>query len=454
MKFLDLSDNSRIRTLLTMVRDISTAVTPTQVFSAFADHYWVLRPMDYMISLSTKDLPDQPPYPFRITREYNLERIRDTSIAPAREDHWRRRDLIPVHSGGLLSEIVAMKRPQIIHDLFLKNDPVLGNRIANMGSACVMPLYDEGEPRYWNIQFRKEASAFTVEELEQGVLVANLAGGNNTRLILVEEVRKLNAALKQQFEEVARVQRSLLPSKTPDIPGLEIATSYLTSDQAGGDYFDFLKFQDGTWGVIIADVSGHGAAAATVMAMFHGILHSYCGETTEPDAVLRWANTRLFEAGIEGTFITAFLGIYDPRTARIRYARSGHNPPLLKSGQSGHVRILDDLGALPLGVFDPYEITCETVELRPNDTLILYTDGITEAFDSTRTMFGEDRLRESLDRCSGAPDCVVDSVHGALFKHTGSMSRADDQTLVAIRYLGVPTVTVKPASARAPMARS
>ncbi len=426
-----------------MVREISTAVTPLQVFSAFAEHYWVLRPMDYMISLSTKDLPESTPPPYRITREFNLESIRAANIAPASVEHWRKRELIPVHSGGFLGECVALKRPQIIHELNLRNDRVLGNRLAGMGSACVMPLYDEGEPRYWNIQFRKDPYAFTVDELEQGVLVANLAGGNNTRLILVEEVRKLNAALKQQFEEVARVQRSLLPSQTPDIPGLEIATSYLTSDQAGGDYFDFLKFPDGTWGVIIADVSGHGAAAATVMAMFHGILHSYSGETTEPDAVLRWANTRLFAAGIEGTFITAFLGIYDPRNARIRYARSGHNPPLIKSGQTGQVRILDDQGALPLGVFDPYEITCETIDLRPNDTLILYTDGITEAFDGARTMFGEARLRDALDHCSGAPDCVVDSVHGALFKHTGTMSRADDQTLVAIRYTGVPTVTVK-----------
>jgi sigma-B regulation protein RsbU (phosphoserine phosphatase) len=107
------------------------------------------------------------------------------------------------------------------------------------------------------------------------------------------------------------------------------------------------------------------------------------------------------------------------------------------------VRLLNDDGALPLGVFDPYEIHCETIDLQPNDTLVLYTDGITEAFDSTRAMFGEERLQESLDQCSGAPDCVVDSVHGALFRHTGSMSRADDQTLVAIRYTGVPTITVR-----------
>ncbi len=386
--------------------------------------------MDYMLSMSTKDLPEGS---YRITREYNTLRMRADNITPAQVEHWRNRELIPVNTGGFLGDLIAAKRPQIIHDLDVRNDPVLGNRIADMGSACVMPLFDEGEPRFWNIQFRRQKDAFTFDELEQGLLVANLTGGNNTRLILVEEIRKLNAALRQQFEDVARVQRSLLPSQTPDIPGLDIATSYLTSEQAGGDYYDFFPFEDGTWGILIADVSGHGAAAATVMAMLHGILHAYNGPGRQPDAVMRWANTRLLEARIDGTFVTAFLGIYDPANGTIKYARSGHNPPLLKDGTSGKVRLLDGDGGLPLGVFDPYEIACECIQLRPGDTVVLYTDGITEAFNGSREMFGEHRLQDSLVECSGQPDCVVDSVHGALFKHTGSMARKDDQTLVAIQ---------------------
>lgn len=433
MKLVDLNDNWRINTLLQMVRHISTAVTPMQVYTAFASYYWQLRPMDYMISLSTKDVPEGH---YRITREFSTERIREGMNSPLATSTMPAKENMPVHSGGFLGQIVAHGKPQIVHELYLKNDPVLNNRLAGIGSACIMPLYDEGEPRYWNIQFRVEPNAFTVEELESGLLVANLTGGNNTRLLLVEEIRKLNAALKQQFEDVARVQRSLLPSKTPDIPGLDIATSYLTSDQAGGDYFDFFPFDDGTWGILIADVSGHGAAAATVMAMLHGILHAYSGAERQPDAVLRWANKRLLHANIEGTFVTAFLGVYDPKTGKLKYARSGHNPPMLKDGDSGRVHALDTGGSPPLGVFDQYEISSESVQLRPGDTLVLYTDGITEAFNTTREMFGTERLNESLVGCSGQPDCVVDSVHGALFEHTGNLRRADDQTLVAIQYKG------------------
>lgn len=433
MKLVDLSDNWRINTLLQMVRHISTATTPMQVYTAFASYYWQLRPMDYMISLSTKGVP---PGSYRITREFSTERIREGMNSPAATSTPPNIESMPVHTGGFLGEVVAHAKPQIIHELYLKNDPVLKDRLANIGSACIMPLFDEGEPRYWNIQFRVEPNAFTMDELESGLLVANLTGGNNTRLILVEEIRKLNAALKQQFEDVARVQRSLLPAKTPDIPGLEIATSYLTSDQAGGDYFDFFPFDDGTWGILIADVSGHGAAAATVMAMLHGILHAYSGAERQPDAVLRWANMRLLHANIEGTFVTAFLGVFDPRTGNLRYARSGHNPPMVKDGTTGHVHMLDTGGSPPLGVFDSYDITSESLQLKPGDTLVLYTDGITEAFNSARDMFGVPRLQHSLVECSGQPDCVVDSVHGALFEHTGNLRRADDQTLVAIQYKG------------------
>lgn len=433
MKVADLRNNRRIDLLLGMVRDISTATTPIQVLSAFAHYYWELRPVDYMLSMSTKDLPEGQ---YRITRQIDVAAIR-RGEAEAPNEPWRTRDQIPIRTGGFLGELIKAGRPQVIHEMYLKDDPVLGNELAHLGSACVMPLYDEGHPRYWNIQFRIGPNSFNIDELEQGMLIANLAGGNNTRLLLVEEVKKLNAALRSQFEEVARVQRALLPRATPDIPGLEIATSYLTSEQAGGDYYDFFRFKDGRWGILIADVSGHGAAAATVMAMLHGILHAYSGPTASPDHILHYANRRLVDASIEGTFVTAFLGLYDPRTATLSYARSGHNPPLLKDGRTGHLRTLDTNGGLPLGVFDPYDISSDTLEFRPQDTLILYTDGITEAFNASREMFGAERLDAALTACSGAPDCVVDSVHSALFKHTGSYTRADDQTLVAIRYHGV-----------------
>jgi len=229
------------------------------------------------------------------------------------------------------------------------------------------------------------------------------------------------------------VQQALLPREIPKIPGLKIATSYLTSDEAGGDYYDFFPAPNGTWGVVIADVAGHGAAAATVMAMLHAILHGYRGPDFAPDAVLRYANSRLEACRIESTFVTAFFGVYDPATGRLEYARAGHNPPRLKQRDGGGVRAVDGAHGLPLGITRDYEMRSGSLDLRVGDTLVLYTDGITEAFSAEREQFGIHRLDGALVGCSGEPDCVVDSVHKALYKHTRSLAREDDQTIVAIR---------------------
>jgi sigma-B regulation protein RsbU (phosphoserine phosphatase) len=189
---------------------------------------------------------------------------------------------------------------------------------------------------------------------------------------------------------------------------------------------------------MIADVSGHGAAAATVMAMLHAIVHCYepSGEF-RPDAALAFANRRLMAGGLDGQFVTAFLGVLDAVTGRLEFSNAGHPPPLVKRACSGITEVIRGEGALPLAVADEIEPPLEVLELGPKDTLVLYTDGITEAFDSNREMFGVERLLESVVDCSGAPDCAVDHVHRGLFRHRGAFTRDDDQTLVAVRFQGV-----------------
>ncbi len=421
-----------------MLRAVSLADTPVKTMTALATYYWHLRPVGYMISLSTRDLE---PGQYRVTREINVEEVVAGRQVPVPTEPWRNRDAIPVHTGGIIAQWIADGQPKLIRGLRVEGDPVVGDALAPFRTALVYPLYHQGRPIYWNMQFVRAEDGFSKSDIEQTMIVGNLIGGNNTRLLLVEEIKSLNQRLTAQLEEVAQVQASLLPKEKPDIPGLELATSYLTSDRAGGDYYDFLRFPDGRWGILIADVSGHGPAAATIMAMLRGILHCYESPEPSPDAVLRFANARLVEAGIEGSFVTAFFAVYDPASATISYARAGHNPPLLKDGRTGDVRTLDGVGALPLGITDPIDLQCERIALRPNDTLILYTDGITEARHGSGEMFGTDRLDRALIKCSGQPDCVVDSIHAALYEHTGDRGRADDQTIVALRYVGWPSVT-------------
>jgi sigma-B regulation protein RsbU (phosphoserine phosphatase) len=307
-----------------------------------------------------------------------------------------------------------------------------------MRAVLATPIFDRGRPLNWAFQFVRDAAAFNEDALELFVMVANLSGTATRNLVAVREAEQATSRLRGQFEEVARVQQSLLPRTLPDIPGLSLATSYLTSDQAGGDYYDFFPFEDGRWGILIADVAGHGAAAATVMAMLHAILHAYQGSGMHPHLVLEHANSRLVAAGLEGAFTTAFLAIYDPATGEFQFSRAGHNPPRWKRGASGEVLSIEEAGSLPLGVFEPLGATSASIKLEPGDTIVLYTDGITESFNAKREMFGVSGLDAALEGCSGQPACVVDSVHAALYDHTHSRTRDDDQTIVALHFAGVP----------------
>jgi sigma-B regulation protein RsbU (phosphoserine phosphatase) len=433
MRPVDLANNPRIPVLLEMVREVSQATTPAQVLTAFSSRYWSIRRIDYYLSVSVRNLE---PGQYKITRRLRVDDARAGRTSFIGADPWRDWEQIPLHSGGFVGAMITTPEPKLMRHLDLRGDPVLGDELADMHCCMVNPLFDQGRALNWAFSFLADPEGYTTDELEQALLIGNLIGGTNRRLVLVDEVRRLNATLTAQFEEVARLQRALLPQKIPEIPGLEIATSYLTSDQAGGDYYDFFQIPGGRWGILIADVSGHGAAAATVMAMLHAIVHGYAGSDYGPEAVLHYANKRLVEAGFEGSFVTAFAAVYDPANATFRYSRSGHNPPRLKDGRTGAITVLDGAATLPLGVVERYEVSSETLRLKRDDTVVLYTDGITEAFGGGREMFGVERLDAALAKCTGQPDCVIESVHAALYAHTKVRTRADDQTLVAIRYTG------------------
>lgn len=430
MRLTDLSTNPRIASLINLVRDISVAEKPNDALGSVVRNYWPIRPVDYMLSVSTRGLS---PGHYRITRQINVADVLAGKTVLVPSEPWLYRDLIPIRTGGFVHEMIKDGRPTLAQDLDLRGDPVLGDELRVMRSALALPLYHEGRPLYWTIHFDRKPDRFSTDVIEHSLVFGNLLGGTNTRLLLVDEVRSLNAQLNRQFTEVARVQRALIPSRLPEIPGLALAASYLPADQAGGDYYDFFQFTDGRWGFLIADVSGHGPGAATVMAMLHAILHCYNEPAPTPAGVMRFANSRLVAASIDGSFVTAFFAIYDPRRHVLTFARSGHNPPRIKDGRTGVVRELLGEASPPLGLLDRLELSDESIDIEPGDTVILYTDGITEAFGPRREMFGTSRLDAALAECSGVPDCVVESVHAALYEHTRTRTHADDQTLVAFQ---------------------
>jgi sigma-B regulation protein RsbU (phosphoserine phosphatase) len=216
---------------------------------------------------------------------------------------------------------------------------------------------------------------------------------------------------------------------------LDLAVHYQTSQRAGGDYYDFFPLPDGQWGILIADVSGHGTPAAVLMAITHSIAHTYPGSPTPPAQMLQYLNRHLTSRYTDdsGTFVTAFYGIYDPPSRKLTYACAGHNPPRLKRCGSPTMASLDGAKKLPLGISLEETYEEDTRLLRPGDQVIFYTDGITEAEDPSGEMFGVQRLDAVLGGCPDDASALLEAVLRDLEQFTGGRPPADDRTLLVAK---------------------
>jgi serine phosphatase RsbU (regulator of sigma subunit)/CHASE3 domain sensor protein len=271
-----------------------------------------------------------------------------------------------------------------------------------------------------------------------------------------EHIKSLLAELDRELKAVGEIQRSLLPLQLPSIPGLQIAASYQTSRRAGGDYYDFFRLPPEhpddhriRYGILIADVSGHGTPAAVLMAVTHSIAHSFQQPTRPPHDMLSFVNRRLCEAYTTtgSTFVTAFYAIYDPSIQTLTYSSAGHNPPRLRRAASSSFQPLDDAQGLPLGVSPDEPYFSSTRTLHPNDTLILYTDGITEARNADDEELGVPRLDSIL---SSSPAADPDSLLAATLTAVNTFARQtveDDRTLLILRATHSATPDLEPKQA-------
>lgn len=426
MKVFDAASDPGLMETVGLLRRVSEAEEPMQVQREFARDMRFSRGIDGYVSVSVRGLE---PGRYKITRHQVLDALGQPWPNP-----WENWHEMTVHSGGFLGEIIATSTPKLMWDINVRDDPVLGDSVREMRSCLAIPLFDGGRALNWGVFFRRDPRGWKVDEIENIVIRGNLIGRMTKQLLVAKQVKELNARLTAQLEEIAQIQRSLLPSQLPQIPGISLAASYLTSNEAGGDYYDFFEMGHGKWGVIVADVSGHGAGAATVMAMLQTILHGFDDRTRGPAAMLTHANRELCRKRFESNFVTAFMGVLDADRRTLIYSNAGHNRPELRRSTGG-VRAIDGATSVPLGILDDAQYEEAELSVQPRDTMVLYTDGITEAFGPPpeREMFGVDRLTEALEDCTGEPSCVIDSIHERLYSFTRARTRQDDQTIVAMR---------------------
>jgi sigma-B regulation protein RsbU (phosphoserine phosphatase) len=247
-----------------------------------------------------------------------------------------------------------------------------------------------------------------------------------------EERRRLESEL--ELSQV--VHRALMPQRVPEISGLEIAAFSRPADIIGGDYFDFFRYRDGTHGLVIADVSGHGVSAGMLVSSLQTAIQTMAPETDAPADILERIN-RFYIHNINfTTFVTIFIARYDPNEGTLTYVNSGHNPPAVFCREAGTIHWLTRT-APAIGLAEQYFPKTGTLSLSGGDVLLLYTDGLTEALNHQMEQFGHERLAEfvrtSADlTASGMLQIVRDGIQA----HRGAVRLSDDLTLVALKVAG------------------
>jgi hypothetical protein len=246
--------------------------------------------------------------------------------------------------------------------------------------------------------------------------------------------------LHAEFSVARRAQQGMLPQAPPDIPGYSIAASCTPSLDVGGDLYDFLKLPDGRIGIGVADVSGKGVPAALYMTLTKGLLASVSKDCSELAGVLEEVNRHLHGVTRKKVFVTMALGFLDVEKRMLQCARAGHNPVVWRQASRGLTTLVSP-GGLGLGITAArvFSTQLKMVEmaLSEGDAVVFYSDGITEAMNSSLEQFGEERLMEAVEKAdhlaaAGARDSILSAVSAFL----GGVHPQDDMTLVVLRVGG------------------
>jgi len=240
--------------------------------------------------------------------------------------------------------------------------------------------------------------------------------------------------LESELELSQVVQRSLLPQRIPIISGLDISAFSRPAQIVSGDYFDFLQFKDGTHGLVVADVSGHGVSAGMLMSSLQMAFHTLASENSSPSAVLERINHIYLHNINFSTFVTIFFASFDPTSKILTYANAGHNPPLIYRPSLRRDHWLMPTGAA-VGLMEYFNVRSESIQLMNGDIVLFYTDGVTEALDPAGIeQFGTERLAEVIRQNEHLPvEGLTQKIREALHEFTQGSLLADDVTLVVGR---------------------
>jgi sigma-B regulation protein RsbU (phosphoserine phosphatase) len=253
----------------------------------------------------------------------------------------------------------------------------------------------------------------------------------------IEDLRRTTAEKERytrELEIAKEIQDNFLPETTPDIPGMDIAAVTIPAMEIGGDFYDFIPVKGDRRGFVVADVSGKGVSAALFMALSRTLIRASGQEHPDPSVALQQANRLIYDDGRSSMFVTVFYGVLDVPAMTFSYANAGHNPPLLVYGDPPEIRTLGEGRCIALGVVPEVNVNGAALVLGPGDLIVMYTDGVTEAFNPQDEEFGEERLVDYVKRHRQYPvQEIIDGLIDEIRRFCGSAPQSDDITVVILR---------------------
>jgi sigma-B regulation protein RsbU (phosphoserine phosphatase) len=278
------------------------------------------------------------------------------------------------------------------------------------------------------------ASDYITKPIQPEEVIARVAN-HVARQQLEREVRRSRDRLERELASAGAMQRRILPSALPSGHGATFAAYYHTSLYAGGDYYDVFPLPEAQFGVVVADVSGHGAPAAIVMAMIRAAVHAFPGFACDPSELLRYLNRHFQFLWESPMFATALSALLDTRDCSLTIACAGHPPPLLL--RDGRVTALEVNATMPVLMMDLPSVPETRYPLRPGDRVLFYTDGITERHDPQDEMYDLPRLVAAFERTSDrSPNDQVLAIVRDVDAFASEREPDDDQTLLLIAIEG------------------
>ena len=344
-------------------------------------------------------------------------------------------DIVPYHFGVQLSGwMVKNQKPLLINDV--PND----NQFTNLSddefpikSILSAPLKTKGRLiGVLNVFNKISEDGFTLDDQRILSIIATQSAQVVENARLYDEEQSLKK-IEEELKIANDIQTRLLPKTNPQIEGFDIASKSVPAKEVGGDYYDFIQIDENNIVICLGDISGKGMPAALLMANLQATLRGQALFTSSAGECLTRANKLLYRSTDRQNFATLFYGILDSSNDKFRFSNAGHNPPILINSDKKVIRLTK--GGTVLGFMEDFQFEEDSVNLKKGDVLIIYSDGIDEAFNIDDEEYGEENLLSIIkDILSLDAEQIIENVFESVRSHVQDAPQSDDITMLALKW--------------------